>query len=161
MPIVVKVVGTEEVVAKMRGRSASVSRLLMAAVQTQAIRVQARVKSQKLVGGNPLHSRTGKLRRSIHATTKQEGDLITGFVGSNVKYAAVHELGLLITVRAHLRMVTQAWGKTLKNPHKVNVRSHEVQYPERSFLRSSLNELSPSIKEALTSAVNRALRMPA
>lgn len=160
MALSVKVIGTQQVVARLRSRPARVGQALMRAVQAQAIRVQARVKDVKLVGGSPLHSRTGKLRRSVHVTESYGDGLVTGFVGTNVRYAAVHELGLTVTVREHLRMMTMAFGRSVKNPRKINVKAHEVRYPERSFLRSSLKELAPSVKEELLSSVNEALRMP-
>lgn len=48
--------------------------------------------------GNPLHVRTGRLRSSItsDAQIQPDGSEFTGRVGSNVKYAAIHEMGGVI-----------------------------------------------------------------
>ncbi|MGH7192240.1 MAG: phage virion morphogenesis protein, partial [Candidatus Saccharimonadales bacterium] len=68
-------------------------------------------------------------------------------VGTNVEYAGIHEYG-----KTFSRMVSEAYGRPMKNPHAVT-----FHYPERSFLRSSLHDLESSIREALRKAITRAL----
>lgn len=52
-----------------------------------------------VTGGNPLHVRSNRLRSSITSDTRFSGDDYQGRLGSNVKYAAIHEMGG--TIPAH------------------------------------------------------------
>ncbi len=80
---------------------------------------------------------TGRLMNSI--TSESSGDEIR--VGTNVAYAAAHHFGVdkQITqrVRAHVRRITQAFGKPIKLT-EVQVAAHERQrhlkLPARPFL---------------------------
>jgi phage gpG-like protein len=119
------------------------------------------VKEGKL-SGQVLRNQTGRLRRSIHASdVVDRGGTVEGTVGTNVEYAAPHEYGFngVVTVKAHMRMITKAWGKSIKDPHQVSIRSHgrHVNLPERSFLRSSLRELAPQFVARLQQDVNKAM----
>jgi hypothetical protein len=73
-----------------------------------------------------------------------------------VSYARQHEYGFAgaVSVKAHLRMVKKAFGRSI-TPTQVHVRAHarNVVYPERSFLRSALKDMTPEILQALSSAV--------
>lgn len=104
--------------------------------------LESYVKRNKL-SGDPLHRRSGTLSRSItHRTTTPDG-AINAVVGTNIGYARAHEFGFsgTVTVRAHERMQTMVFGHPMA-PMQVHVRSHPMRMnlPERSFLRSSLNE---------------------
>jgi len=63
-------------------------------------------------------------------------------VGTNVKYARIHQLGgkldKNVTVKAHYRYITQAFGKEIDG-RKVLVRQHQRQQdayvPARPFLK--------------------------
>lgn len=93
------------------------------------------IKTNKLAG-DPLHQRSGRLAESIHAENTSNERTISVRVGTNVRYAAVHEYGFndVVNVRAHLRLS--------KNGIKFPVRAHtmDMKMPERSFMRSSLRE---------------------
>lgn len=131
------------------------------------LRLMRNVKRDKL-SGQVLKVRTGRLRRSITQRVEEAGDVITGIVGTNVEYAARHEFGFTgtETVKAHLRLVKQAFGKDLKHPVWATVGTHtrEAKYPEHSFLRSALKELAASGKiaaeyrKALQDGVKAAIR---
>jgi len=81
---------------------------------------------------------TGRLRNSI--TMKVEGDAVK--VGTNVEYAAIHQFGgridRTVLVRAHRRLVTQAFGRRLRRPRMTDVRGHarrmRIEIPARPFL---------------------------
>ena len=117
-----------------------------------SIELQANVKKDKL-SGQVLHTRTGTLRRSINRSISQSGDGVVATVGTNVKYAGVHEYGFdgVVTVKDHLR--------ACKNGGTAEVKSHtrHMKLPERSFLRSALREMVPQIKEDIRSAALKAL----
>lgn len=104
------------------------------------------------LSGQSLKVKTGNLRRNINPSFENDGK--TGVVGTNVKYAAQHEYGLSVTIPAHMRMMTKAWGKPVKNPREISISSHTVKYPERSFLRAALKQLEPQIKPAIDKAVS-------
>ena len=131
-------------------------------ITASLIELTAFVKANKL-SGQVLKNQTGRLRRSIHASNVTEaGGLISGTVGTNVEYAAVHEYGFsgAVTVKEHMRMIKQAFGKPIKNPHEIAVRSHgrKVNLPEKSFLRSALKELAPGFIAKLQMDVSRAVK---
>ena len=116
------------------------------------------IKSSKLTG-QALYVRTGRLRNSIHSRTVQEFDKTTAIVETNVKYAAIHEYGFSgsETVKAHTRKITQAYGKPI-SPKTIIINSfnRQMNMPERSFMRSALNEIASKVIIDLNSAVVRA-----
>jgi phage gpG-like protein len=128
---------------------------LMTSVNRQMIRIvielQTYIRTRKLVGGNPLHQRTGNLSRAVNYQILQETDGVVGVVGVDrtAPYGAVHEYGGTFTVREHIA--------TSKKGNPYNVRAHSATYPQRSFLRSSLTENQTNIVNQLTKAVNEAI----
>lgn len=114
-----------------------------------AIMLQRHVKEKKL-SGQVLKVRTGNLRRSITYRVVQTGvDKAYGVVGTNVNYGRIHEYGGVVSIGQHLRTITQVFGHKLKAPLEVTVRRHTARFPERSFLRTSLQEMLPTIREEL------------
>lgn len=160
MAVKIQVIGGARVAQRIERRRSRVHRYVLMAVKKWTITMVREVKQVKLRGGNPLHSRTGNLSRSIHSTINDSELTVMSSVGTNLLYGKIHEFGKIVTVPAHLRMVTQAWGRRLRNPHQVMVRTHKANYPERSFLRSALRELAPEAREQILAGVNQALRMP-
>ena len=57
-------------------------------------------------------------------------------------------------------MMTQAFGRQIKNPRKIMVRAHmaHMNLPERSFMRSALDEMRPEIREAFTDAIAEVMK---
>jgi phage gpG-like protein len=109
------------------------------------------------LSGQSLKRKSGRLSRSINAKFEDSGN--TGVVGTTVSYAAQHEYGLAVTIPAHMRMMKQAWGRPVKSPRLVEVKSHTVKYPERSFLRAALKDLEPEIQPAIQKAVKDAIKI--
>jgi phage gpG-like protein len=115
---------------------------------------------QKL-SGEALNVRTGRLRRSVTSNVSMDADAVRGIASTNVEYAAKHEYGFkgTETVKAHLRLIKKAFGKTLRFPVYQNVGTHtrQVNFPERSFMRTALTEMTPEIRaefnQALTNVV--------
>lgn len=105
--------------------------------------IQQHVMTQKL-SGQVLNRRTGRLRNSINSRVETGASSISASVGTGVQYAAAHEYGIQrnVVVTVHHRMQTMAWGKPMKNPREVLVNQHVayMNLPERSFLRSSLQD---------------------
>jgi len=123
--------------------------------------IQASVIGDKL-SGQVLHVRTGNLRGSVNKKVIESDKGYTGIVGTNVIYGRIHEYGFngSVNVKAHLRMMNQAWGREVRNPHQVNVRSHSMtmRVPEKSFLRSTLKDFQPRILRDLKKAASKALK---
>ena len=90
----------------------------------------------KREGGQTLVE-TARLKKSI--TMDVTGNTLT--VGTNVKYARIHQLGGRIkksaTIREHWRIMTKAFGKSIPG-RNVLVRSHQrqmnINMPARPFL---------------------------
>jgi phage gpG-like protein len=157
--ISVVVVGTGDVAARIRGSSQQVREALSQAVQREWFALQAYVVKNKL-SGQVLKRVTGNLASSINVGGKDtatrfedggSGDII-GAVGTKVVYGAVHEYGGTVTVKAHTRRVTVVYGRPV-TPTTANVRSYNYRLPERSFLRSSLDDRADQIRTNIAAYV--------
>lgn len=122
-----------------------------------------------------LGMRTSRLRTSANASEATvSGDLIISAIGSNVKYAAVHEFGGRIHHPARevkVRLRTDARGnlvRQLKNSnlamfagahHKrvkevtSQAKAYDVDMPERSPFRTGIKERSASYGKAFSAAI--------
>jgi phage gpG-like protein len=180
--VIAELLGVEKVLGFLAGVSGKALSLIRVEMQRQAIDLTRYVKEQKLTG-QVLHVQTGKLRRSV--TYKMEniygmdsGEAsITGIVGTNLEYGRIHELGFngTVSVREHLRRTKASfkaaqslgWAKAAakqlgseRSMGACTVRAHyrKMNTPERSFLRSSLADRGPSIREALAEAMRKAIQ---
>lgn len=149
--ITVVVGNVPTVVARLEGFGQRLITSLNRQMTRIVIELQSYIRTRKLVGGNPLHQRTGNLSHAVNYQILQETDGVVGVVGVDrtAPYGAVHEYGGTFTIREHI--VTSKKG----NPY--NVRAHTATYPERSFLRSALSENQADIVNKLTQAVNEAI----
>lgn len=147
------VFGKDKLIASMTSMPAQIRKWILKAVTEQTLLLQRHVVRDKLTG-QVLSVRSGTLRRSINMRVDETSTSITGIVGTNVRYGAIHEYGGL--VKEHQRLVTMVFGKPLKFPVWATVKAHTL--PERSFLRSSLNDRLPSIRNAIQSAAAKGLR---
>lgn len=156
--------GDREVVADLRRFDAAARGEIQKGIGRIALKLLTRVKAQKLTG-QALNVRTGRLRRSITQRIEASADEISGIVGTNVDYAPVHEYGFkgTVSVKQHLRLVKEAFGRPLKSPVWSTVRAHSanVNMPERSFLRSALADLkgSGAIEAEMNTAIAHAIEV--
>ena len=130
-----------------------------AAILREAIALQQLVKEK--LSGPVLKNRTGRLRRSINYQLTDSPTELLATVGTNVAYARAQEYGFdgVVNVREHLRHITQAFGKPITPVDAVvHAHSRHMHLPERSFLRSALQERGPAIRSALVAAVTGALQ---
>ncbi len=155
----VRVVGDKLVAASFLHMSKTMQSTMAKEMGRLAILLQRYVKQNKLTG-QVLKVRTGTLRRSISNEIRQSPGHIEAIVGTNVKYGAAHEFGFsgVVTVKAHMRTIKQAWGKPIA-PTQVSVSSfsRQINLPEKSFLRSALRDMTPQLKQELANAVSRVL----
>jgi phage gpG-like protein len=151
-----QVTGASEVVERLRGITPKIRTALENRIQRLTIQLQRHVVQDKLQG-QVLNVRTGRLQRSIQQAMISTDTDISGVVSTNVSYAAAHEYGYsgTVTVKEHLRTITQAWGKQLKEPVTSTVKSHSMKMnlPERSFLRSALADMADEIQTQIKQAV--------
>jgi phage gpG-like protein len=111
-----------------------------------------KVRNEKL-SGQVLSARSGALRDSIGAEVTNDGDAIAAFVGSygDVKYAAIQEYGGKTAAHEILpskaNVLAFVAGGAMRFARKVEHPGSVI--PERSYLRSSLEEMSADILAAL------------
>lgn len=157
---------SEALLAQLLGTSDRLTVSMRTAVQRLSIIVQSAVKADKLTG-QALHVRTGTLRRSINRVVTETERGVYATVGTNVKYAAIHEYGFNgdQTVRAHtrrsaLQMSAKKKDRVGASAGLVNVRqfTRHMVMPERSFLRSTLAEHGTEIQQTLRAAALEAIR---
>ncbi len=136
-------------------RQALSSKITMLAAALQA-------KIQQKLSGGVLNARTGALARSIVATIDDTGADIAVRIGpsADIKYAAIHEFGGVIPpheiVPNKAKALAFAVGGKQVFAKRVNLPA--VTMPERSYLRSSLEEMAGEITEGLSDAVIEAAR---
>lgn len=155
------VIGDKEVARRLRAIPDGVRSRLTDSIGRLVLRLQRKVVQDKL-SGQALKVRTGTLRRSIDQRMVSDGTAISGVVSTNVKYAKAHEYGSheAVTVKEHLRLVKKAWGRELKSPVWATVKAHTARQnmPERSFLRSALNDMQPEIIAGINQAVGEGVK---
>ena len=142
--------------------SATVDRIdeeVRQSIARSTLKLLVKVKREKL-NGQVLNKRSGRLGRSITQKLIELSNGVAGIVGTNVEYAPPHEYGFKgnVTVKAHLRMIKKAFGKSI-NPKQVNIKTHrrKVNLPEKSFLRSALEEMRKEIKQDLEVSIQRGI----
>ena len=159
------IVGDDRVRQFLESRSAEAQKKLSLPMGVLVVALARKIKEEKLSGqvlnsGGP--GRTGRLRRSISPDVTETSTGVTGKVSTNVEYASAHEYGFkgTVTVKEHLRMQVKAFGRPMRNPHKVIVRQHSanMNLPARSFMRTALDEMRPRILEEFKNAVAEVMR---
>lgn len=146
------IVGGDDLRLELERRRGDVHGALKRGIGRAVLTLLRYVKASKL-SDQVLRVRTGRLRRSITERVEESGSRVSGIVGTNVEYARVHEYGFkgTVSVREHLR-------KTKAGSTTVRAHTRKVSLPERSFLRSSLRDLQPQIREEIERSLNRAVR---
>ena len=173
--IVARVVGAEQVVAHLGAIPEQAQAVLRTEVSSLTEELLRLVRQNKL-SGQVLNVRTGTLRRAINQQVDASADIITGRVGVKLVYAGIHEYGGTIQRKlreAKVRFRVNAKGEMMKRGnlltfakkgHKrvqertVSVGAHSIQMPERSFLRSSLAEMTPVIQARLDEAMRKLVK---
>lgn len=153
---VMTVFGDREVIDRFRKAPATARTQIEKVVRIWGLRVEARAK--KKVSGEVLNVRTGRLRRSIHTVFTSNAREIKSRVSSSgdVKYAGIHEFGG--QTAPHVIRARNA--QALRFPiggtfiFRTQVNHPGSRMPQRSFLRSSLNEYRPQIIRDLRAAAN-------
>lgn len=87
-----QVLGAAEVQAKFERAGMTAHNAVRNAVERLGMDLLAKVKDSKL-SGQVLNVKTGRLRRSINARIDDQPGSVYSYVGTNVVYARIHELG--------------------------------------------------------------------
>ena len=145
----------------LRSRLPTIKTALTERMQALMISLQAHIVADKL-SGQVLHHRTGHLIDSVRLEPPQatvEGQMVVGGVqsgGAIATYAKIHEYGT--TDSYEIVPSTKKALAFLVNGRQVVVkRVLHPPFPERSFMRSSLEDMRQTIVAGLQSAINESL----
>lgn len=127
-------------------------------VQRLAIKMTNLVKMK--LSDNVLRVKTGRLRRSINYSVDYANSKTTAIVGTNVEYAGIHEFGGVIPARIVYPKKKSALKFTVGGKVVFAKRANipAVKMPQRSFLQSSLAQMTPEIRSELVATVNAKLK---
>lgn len=139
------------------------------------------IMSRRLTGKGPfpvaagrLGTRTNRLRNSVWAAPARiHGNVVSASIGSNVKYAGVHEFGFTgtVQVKAHKRRIIaldryeragRGWRQT-QSGIRGTIRAHSMRLsiPARAPFRRGLEDRVPNLSRALSRAIVEAFNPPA
>lgn len=125
-------------------------------------KLQRKIQTEKLQG-QVLHHRTGKLINSIRMIpAKVAGSKVAGYVeggGGPAWYGKIHEYG---TDRAYeiVPVNKKALAFMLNGKQVFAKKVLHPSFAEKSFMRSSLDEMREQIHTELQEAVNEVMRKP-
>ncbi len=152
--------GAEALQARLDAFPTALATGLAAKAQDLAGALADKVRFEKL-SGEVLNARSGALRDSISAEVASDDEGVSASVGSygDVKYAAIQEYGGKTGAHEILPAKAEALafmvGGALRFARKVEHPGSLI--PERSYLRSSLNEMSGEIATAPAEAARDVL----
>lgn len=139
----------------------AVDRGLQAGIQAATIDVQGQ--ARRYLEGEVLNRRTGRLWRSIHAETFRRMGRVVGIVGTNVKYAAIHEFGGVIRPKSADGFL--AWQRAGRNEktgrfQTTTVFAKEVTMPARPYLSRAFTARKKIVGDLIHRAIRRELLGP-
>jgi hypothetical protein len=152
-------VGDEQLLERLRGISDAVNSGLARCITQLGIDLQRNVQQDKL-SGQVLKSRTGTLKSSIDRRVDQSAQGATTDIFTALRYGAAQEYGFTgtVSVGASLRRIREAFGRPIAEK-TISVRAYDrrMALPERSFLRSALDDMTPAIRDAVDAALAEAV----
>jgi len=152
-------VGGEQLLERLRTLPDAVNSGLARSITQLGIDLQRNVQQDKL-SGQVLRSRSGLLKSSIDLRVDQSGGAITASVFTDSPYAAVQEYGFAgtVSVRTSLRRIREAFGRPIAEK-TISVRAYDrhMDLPERSFLRSALEDMAPAVRAGVRAALAEAV----
>ena len=151
-------VGDEQLLERLRALPDAINSGLARSITQLGIDLRRNVRQDKL-SGQVLRSRTGALKSSIDLRVDQGARIVSASVFTDLRYGAAQEYGFAgtVSVRASLRRIREAFGRPIAEK-TINVRAHNrrMDLPERSFLRSGLEDMTPAIRAAVEAGVAEA-----
>jgi phage gpG-like protein len=109
---------------------------------------------ERNLSGAVLQQRSGRLAGSIAVNVGRAGLGVSASVSSDAPYAAIHEYGGTIPARTILPQSARALAFPWRGQQRFfkRVQLPAVTMPERSFMRSALDETAPEIRAAIQAA---------
>jgi hypothetical protein len=150
-------VHAEALIARMNDAPDRMRQALRIAVDRLSIQIQRSVKEDKLTG-QVLHVRTGTGRRSINREMQERPDGIFATIGTNLGYMIGWENGFTKKVGAGARGGPKSLLGLARDRYFMKHPPGERDVAARPFLRPTLQEFEPQIKEDLRAAALSALR---
>jgi phage gpG-like protein len=151
--------GDRPVLDRLRALPDAAGEGLARAVAKLGIGLQSHIRQDKL-SGQVLQSRSGALKASIEVATNRSATAVTATVSTDLDYAAAQEYGFsgTVSVRASLRRIKEAFGRPITTKTiAVGAHSRRMNVPERSFLRSALDDAIPDINAGVNDALREAI----
>jgi phage gpG-like protein len=111
------------------------------------------------LSGDVLQRKSGRLAGSIAVDVERTGLSAIATVSSDAPYAAIHEYGGTIPARSILPRTARALAFPWRGQQRFfkRVQVPAVTMPERSFLRSALDETAPELYAAIQAAASEAM----
>jgi hypothetical protein len=153
----VTVIGDREVIQRFANLPERAHGALVAEVTTLALELQAHVVQDKLQG-QVLNHITGRLQSSIQHDVQVSGTTVTGRVYANTStapYAGAQEFGATIPDRYPVNAKALHFFVGADEVFAKFARGFTL--PERSYLRSSLEDYKERIISGMTNAVKQAM----
>jgi hypothetical protein len=150
-----------ELVLFLRTRAVGIKQAIKNRLDQLSVQLQQHIVREKL-SGQVLHHRSGKGQQSIRVIpATEDGERIEGGVqggGGPAWYMALHEFGGTFTAaRKNLmrppHLVTRTRGERVMTGSP-----YGIHFPERSFMRSSLQEMRQQIYDGMAQALRDALQ---
>ena len=152
-------VGDEQLLQRLRALPDTVNTGLVRGITHLGIELQRQVRQERL-SGQVLKSRSGALKSSVDLRVAQSARGVTANVFTDLQYGAAQEYGFAgtVSVGASLRRIKQAFGRPIAEK-TISIRAYDrrMDLPERSFLRSALEDMTPAIREGLEAALAEAV----
>lgn len=153
--------GDRELIERLDAMPASVAASLLRKVWELALKLKNYIQREKL-SGQVLNRKTGRLMRSIDAKVEQTVKAIFGIVfqSSDVPYGAIHEFGGKTAPHVIMPKKAQVLAFNWKGANVFfrRVNHPGSTFPERSYMRSGLRDMSVEISMGLKTAVVEGLR---
>lgn len=172
----------EELLRRMGGKE--VMPVVAAAMDVENLLTISHISEHRMRGNNgkawpsELHIlgiRTNRYRASLrHSQAQVSGTLVTGGIGSNVKYAGIHEFGGTIKIgartgvarlrtdksgnllrqksNAHLAVFAKAGHKRVKEVAYMSA-AHEIRMPARRPVRSGIEDRAGKYGQGISKAI--------
>ncbi len=117
-------------------------------------RVLARLREMPVAVHSGLVRAITKL--GIDLRVDQSATVVAATVFTDSAYARAHEYGFAgtVNVRASLRRITESFGRPISGKTiSVRAYSRRMDLPERSFLRSALEDMAPAIRDEVEASL--------
>jgi phage gpG-like protein len=115
---------------------------------------------ERNLSGGVLQQRSGRLAGSIAVSVERAGLGASASVTSDAPYAAIHEYGGTIPAHTILPQSARALAFPWRGQQRFfkRVQLPAITMPERSFMRSALDETAPEIQAAIQAAALEAVQ---